>query len=303
VRDKRVIGAALSLIMPGAGQLALGHTGRGIFWAVLPTLGAVASLVTGVFGLSMILIARVGSLIDAIVSRPARKGAPGWMPVIAAWVGLFAAQLMLGFVTRALVAETYKMPSGSMMPTLLIGDYVVVNKAAFRLRAPRRGELVVIEYPSQPEKTLVKRVMATAGDTITVRDDLVYVNKSPVGRRQVAASCEGLGASTSCQRFEEVLDGSRYEIMLSGASLQAGMPDDAGACPPNMALVRGAEGAGCVVPPGHVLVMGDNRHNSFDSRSFGPVKVETILARPAMIWMSLDEQGSVRWDRVGMQVR
>jgi signal peptidase I len=301
-RDKRVVGAALSLLLPGAGLLALGHVGWGIFWATLPIVGAVSSLVTGLAGMSMLVLARVGSIAHAVVVKPHTKGAPPWSFVIAAWVGLFAAELVVGFTARKLVAETYNVPAGSMIPTLLIGDYVVANKAVLRTRAPRRGEVVVMEYPSQPEKTLVKRVIGLGGDTIAIKGGVLLVNGKPAARRPAAAGCEGLGVEdAACERFEEELDGERYEIIQTTAVSASNIPDEGGACPRQMTLAPG--GDACLVPPGHAFVVGDNRDNSFDSRSFGAVKVETIFAKPTLVWLSLDAAGGVRWDRIHEPVR
>lgn len=200
---------------------------------------------------------------------------------------------------RAFLYEAVYIPSGSMIPTLQIGDYVIVEKWAYGARlpftstaqvkwsAPKRGDIVVLLSPPGNSTTddLIKRVVAVAGDTVEIRDGHLVVNGQPVPRRRLDGEClywdKHDGApwrQERCVAFEEQLDGHAYQTH----------------CTPWMPC---GDVAFSTVPPGAVWLAGDHRDHSADSRVFGPVPVGRVKGRA---WMALASWGprGPRWDRL-----
>jgi len=193
--------------------------------------------------------------------------------------------LLAVFVIRSVVAEPFRIPSGSMIPTLEIGDFILVNKFAYGLRfpftalrlvsvgEPRRGDVIVFRYPEDPSLDYIKRIVGLPGDEIMVRDNVLHVNGVAVDKRFVSRysfrddTCD----SSTARLYDEQLDAVQHAILNADASV--------------MAL---AEYGPAVVPPDTVFVMGDNRDNSSDSRRWGPVPRSYIKGRAMVIWFSYD---------------
>jgi signal peptidase I len=200
---------------------------------------------------------------------------------------------------RIFLYEAVFIPSGSMIPTLQIGDYVIVEKWAYGARlpftrtaqytwsSPKRGDIVVLLPPpgNQSNDDLIKRVVAVGGDTVEVKDGHLWVNGAPVPRREVAGPCsyedrrEGDGWKIEpCLDFVEQLDGHEFHTHCTpGAYCQDVHPQQ--------------------VPAGTVFLVGDHRDHSADSRVFGPVEVGRIKGRA---WMALASWGphGPRWNRL-----
>ncbi len=193
--------------------------------------------------------------------------------------------LLAVFVIRSVVAEPFRIPSGSMIPTLEIGDFILVNKFAYGFRfpftalrlvevgEPKRGDVVVFRYPEDPSVDYIKRIVGLPGDEITVRDNVLQVNGVPVERRFVSRlsfqddACE----TESARLYDEQLDEVRHAILNADTRVYAL-----------------AEFGPQVVPPDSVFVMGDNRDNSSDSRRWGPVPRSYIKGRAMVVWFSYD---------------
>jgi signal peptidase I len=184
---------------------------------------------------------------------------------------LFVA-LALALVIRTFLVQAFKIPSGSMLPTLQIGDHILVNKILYGLRVPivgtryfayfhpQRQDIVVFVFPEDRDKDFIKRVIGIPGDVVEVRHKRVYINGQPIEDSH-ASYTEGEGPP----------------------------PRD------NFGPVT--------VPPGHVFVMGDNRDHSFDSRFWGFVPFEDIKGKAFIIYWSWDGQDEwVRWSRLGRLV-
>jgi signal peptidase I len=200
---------------------------------------------------------------------------------------------------RAFLYEAVYIPSGSMIPTLQIGDYVIVEKWAYGARipftstaqatwsTPKRGDIVVLLSPPGNSTTddLIKRVVAVAGDTVEIRDGHLVLNGKPVPRRRADGECRywdkhdgSPWREEPCVSFKETLDGHEYETH----------------CTPWMPC---QDVSYAVVPPGTVWLAGDHRDHSADSRVFGPVPVGRIKGRA---WMALASWGpsGPRWNRL-----
>ena len=210
----------------------------------------------------------------------------------------------LALLLRAFVVEAFKIPSGSMLPTLEIGDHLFVNKYIYGLRVPltnlkflefrepRRGEVIVFVYPREEDKDFIKRIVGIAGDTVEVRQMQVFVNGRPIPRHPVPGPCrykdvqEGTGvwSEKRCVEYWEELDGIRYHTIH----------EPGGGFRPNFPLTH--------VGPHSAFVMGDNRDNSHDSRYWGTVPYDHIKGKALFVWLSLGGPDGVRWKRFGHPV-
>ena len=204
--------------------------------------------------------------------------------------------LLIVLLFRSFLFEPFKIPSGSMIPTLLIGDFIVVNKYAYGLRLPvlnkkvvgigdpQRGDVAVFRYPVDPSINFIKRVVGLPGDTISYRDKALFINGEPVRQETIdeysktAVKCS-IPAKDATLVYE-ALGEDGHELLIHEGS-------------------RGKNGS-WVVPEGHYFMMGDNRDRSNDSREWGFVPEENILGRAVGIWLNFDfEKGCADFSRVG----
>ena len=193
-------------------------------------------------------------------------------------LGLAAAAVLLGtpLLLRRFVIEAFQIPSGAMIPTLLVGDKILCSKWP---RPTKRGDIVVFRYPPDPSVDYIKRVVALAGDELRISKEGLIINGQPVPRREIGDRCpDGMEDSGLCDEWEETLDGHAFRILEQSS--------------------RRRDFGPFVVPEGHVFMMGDNRGNSSDSRVWGPVPVANIKGRPIALWWSVGREG-FRWNRVG----
>jgi signal peptidase I len=248
-------------------------------------------------------------LLDALVLRKRRilkDGSSAREPVLVEYARSFFPIILIVLVVRSFLFEPFRIPSSSMMPTLLVGDFIFVNKYAYGLRLPvlnskvvevgepKRGDVVVFRKPQEPHVNYIKRLVGLPGDVISYRYKQVYVN-------DVAVPLEGSGDELRVQcghdarnkpmyfdgtTVTETLDGVSHEIYLSKK------PDF-----PSAYLDR-------VVPEGHYFVMGDNRDCSQDSRIIGFIPEQNMVGRAVGIWMNWDwDNSSLKWERIGTSIR
>jgi signal peptidase I len=227
----------------------------------------------------MRLIARMKAAATALALRAIRSLWTGWIRPL-------APTILVVFAAKSALADINYVPSGSMKPTILEGDVVVINKLAYDLKIPftrqrlaswsqpARGEIVVCFSPDDNVR-LVKRVVALAGDTVELRNDALFLNGSRVDYAPLAASAPGVGYLEPTERHAALFASER---LGTGAHAMMILPQ-------RPALRNFGP---VVVPADHCLVLGDNRDNSRDSRYFGFMPCASIVGRAEAVFISGD---------------
>ena len=254
------------------------------------------------FALFLFLLLAVTGLVwlfDRYFLRKRRSGEakqPWWVEYSIS----FFPVILVVFFLRSFLVEPFKIPSGSMIPTLLIGDFILVNKFTYGIRlpvanvkivelgSPQRGDVMVFRYPADPSLDYIKRVVGLPGDRVEYRDKALRINGRPVPRRQLG-DYESRERLQYFPHFLESFEGSEHEIILEKEApgfVARGMDfRHSGNCGYN------SGGLVCTVPAGHYFMMGDNRDNSSDSRVWGFVPDANIVGKAFFIWLNLNELG------------
>jgi signal peptidase I len=216
---------------------------------------------------------------------------PWWLDWTA---GLFPVIISVFFL-RSFLVEPFKIPSGSMIPTLLVGDLILVNKFTYGLRLPvlnvkitegtppQRGDVMVFRYPPKPSLDYIKRVVGLPGDTVAYINKRLTINGQPVATNALPEFFDG-DAMRYFKQFEEALGDKKHNLLndderpafVPGADNFAGRDG----------CLYSVEGVTCKVPQGHYFMMGDNRDNSLDSRYWGFVPEKNIVGRAFFVWMN-----------------
>ena len=200
--------------------------------------------------------------------------------------------LLFVLVIRSFIFEPFRIPSGSMMPTLLQGDYIFVKKFSYGLRLPvletkiietgqpERGDVVVFRLPEEPTVNYIKRVVGLPGDTVEYVNHRLTVNGEPVP----LAPDTNPPLDDSAPRFIENLGGREHAILVAhpGNTVRDG-------------VYR--------VPEGHYFMLGDNRDNSRDSRFLGMIPETHLVGEAVRIWMHMDGLEVPDWERIGMKIQ
>ena len=219
---------------------------------------------------------------------------PWWLDWTA---GLFPV-IVVVFLLRSFLFEPFKIPSGSMIPTLLVGDLILVNKFTYGIRLPvintkitagtppQRGDVMVFRYPPQPNMDYIKRVVAVPGDEVAYLNKRLTINGKPIDTKALPDFLDQ-DAMRYFKQFDEQLNPGGHRIITN---------DDV------PAFVQGAsnfayrdhcrysvEGVVCKVPEGHYFMMGDNRDNSLDSRYWGFVPDANIVGKAFFVWMNFGD--------------
>lgn len=251
-------------------------------------------------------------LLDVLVLKRGRdKDAKE--PLLVEYAKSFFPVILVVFGLRSFLVEPFKIPSGSMMPTLLIGDFILVNKYTYGIRLPvlnkkvvemnhpMRGDVMVFRYPGDPSLDYIKRVIGVPGDVVEYRNKKLTINGKPVST-VVSGSYSyvgnGLNYITAAVNNER-LNGVEHTMMTE--------PDKPSVYPTQVVNFPGrencsynAEGEGfvCKVPQGEYFMMGDNRDASNDSRYWGFVPDANIVGKAFFIWMNFDA-----FSRIGTSIR
>lgn len=229
---------------------------------------------------------------NVVAAREKLLMQPWWLDWTA---GLFPVILAV-FLLRSFLFEPFKIPSGSMVPTLLVGDLILVNKFHYGVRLPvlntkivknndpKRGDVIVFRYPVDPRVDYIKRVVAIPGDQITYNNQQLSINGQLVPVQSQGDFYDD-DSMRYAPKFSETLGDTAHSILVDPKRASIYRPMD------SFVNFRdncrySAEGVSCKVPAGHYFVMGDNRDNSQDSRYWGFVPDENIVGRAFMVWMN-----------------
>ncbi|MCC7460696.1 MAG: signal peptidase I [Proteobacteria bacterium] len=193
--------------------------------------------------------------------------------------------IFLALIFRSSIASPYKIPSGSMIPTLKIGDFIFVSKLSYGIKVPftnhnfvnfsppERGDVIVFVEPSQRKLDYIKRVIGVPGDKIEIKNDRLYINDKLMERTEIRDPSylndyPSIPIRDAATVYEENLDGVKHTMMEFSRLAENFGPE--------------------TVPPGHLFMMGDNRDNSGDSRVWGFLPITNVRGRAMFIWLSLD---------------
>lgn len=215
-------------------------------------------------------------------------------PVLVEYARSFFPVFLIVLILRSFIVEPFRIPSASMMPTLLIGDFILVNKYDYGIRlpvihtkiftnkTPKRGDIIVFRYPEDPSIPYIKRVVGLPGDHVRYYNKSLYINDILINqdlKGEFEVLLRGGGKNTLSWR-EEHLGKVDHDILIDPDGLSLNVDT--------------------WVPEGQYFVLGDNRDNSKDSRYWGFVPDENLVGRAFMIWMNWNSKnGGIHWSRIG----
>jgi len=252
---------------------------------------AILTLVTGVMWGGYALFMRVGRRTQAgATDAPAGEGKRK-EPLLVEYARFLFPVFLVVLVVRGFIVEPFKIPSGSMLPTLHIGDYILVNKFSYGLRSPigyykmldlgspERGDVVVFRYPNDPSVDFIKRVIGVPGDKIQYHDKQLWINDQKI----VLKDRHTYARDDNFDELVELLGKVSHHILLKKDVDYLAQPQE------------------YRVPKGEYFVMGDNRDNSNDSRFWGFVPDANLKGRAFLIWWSWN--GGLQWSRIGTIIK
>jgi len=185
------------------------------------------------------------------------------------WIRELIVVIIVVLFIRAFLLQAYNIPSGSMKPTLLVGDFILVNKLVYRLSEPQRGDIVVFKWPVNPQIDFIKRIIGMPGDTLEIKGERVFINGQELPLRFVE---EVLEDGNPKLIYEETLpNGVKHRIALYQSP-----------------FIQRKDVYYAKIPEGYYFVMGDNRDNSEDSRYWGLLPRENIVGKAFVVYFSGD---------------
>jgi signal peptidase I len=302
-RRRLALSAALATLWVSAamGCVAVRRWRRALFWLLTDWVWivvVVVAVVTGhprLFGGGLLSFMgwRVLAAIDAYRVVARARAAVTWPTLVKTWLVLMVGAIVVARgVMRPFFAEGFQITSSGMVPTLVAGDHIMVDKLHHLVR---RGDVVVFQWPPDPDVDYVKRVVGLPGDVVEVAQGRLSINGTALPRERYQDDCpKGPDGTTAfedaipCVLWHEPLDGRTYDIGTETV------------------LGEGRDFAAHVVPEGAVFVLGDNRDNSSDSRAWGDVPMANVKGVVRFVWWSSSGPGmggGVRWERVDALVR
>lgn len=235
-------------------------------------------------------------LVDAAFLRRRRRAVPDTQePLLTQYARSFFPVILIVLLIRSFVVEPYRIPSASMMPGLVDGDFIFVNKYSYGLRLPvlntkflstgqpQRGDVIVFRLPSNPSIHYIKRLIGLPGDHIVVHDNTIFINGARVPEKRDGEYSGGYGFTAADLEVERI--GERDHMIM-------------------LARNRMSKDYETVVPPGQYFFMGDNRNDSEDSRfgQVGFVPDRNLDGRATLIWMNWQIPGWPLWHRFGTKI-
>ena len=208
--------------------------------------------------------------------------------------GSFFPVILAVFLLRSFLVEPFKIPSGSMIPTLLVGDFILVNKYTYGVRipvinkkvidvgTPQRGDVMVFRWPVDPKLDYIKRVIGLPGDKIVYRNKKLTINGQEIAQKKTDDYLDK-DRLFYTPRFVENLGKVEHKILIEAEA--PAFVQQIFRFPHGEKCNYNSEGVSCEVPAGHYFMMGDNRDNSQDSRFWGFVPDENIVGKAFFVWM------------------
>ena len=255
--------------------------------------------------LSVVVFTGVVTLCDILVCLYRRETVFGKhikRPVIIEYARAFFPVLLLVFLIRSFVVQPYRVPTGSLEPTVVPGDFILVNqydygvhfpvwdKQLIAVNKPKHGQIALFYYPVNHALTFVKRVVGLPGDKISYVNKVLYINGKKQTEKFIAdeTRVNDFGQLVTYKKYQENLEGVKHDIFVR-------------------ADVPATDFYNVVVPKGHYFMMGDNRDESDDSRFWGAVPEKNLVGKALLIWMSWDSTAAhwydhVRWHRIGSKL-
>lgn len=247
----------------------------------------------------LVIITGIISILDILIWVPKRKALGGKEPSWIEYSRSFFPALFIVLIIRSFLVQPYRVPTGSLEPTILPGDFIIVNQYVYglrlpvtntkivKVREPQLGEIALFRWPSNPSIVFVKRVIGTPGDHIVYRNKVLTINGKEATQVDLGSALDvEVGASMPATlKLETLPNGITHQILIK-KGINEGADFDV------------------TVPDGQYFMMGDNRDGSDDSRSWGYVPEGNLIGKAFGIWMSWDSDASnIRWERIGKVVR
>jgi signal peptidase I len=303
-----VAGAASAAVIAWDSLAASGEEGKGgirrglleIAWPVL-FIALMGMLLKFTEFSAVLLLASVLTgiiwLFDAKVLRK-RRAEGAAEPVVVDMARAFFPVIVVVFIIRSFLVEPFKIPSGSMMPTLLVGDFILVNKFSYGVRIPvvnkkvfetgevKRGDVVVFRYPADPSLDYIKRVIGLPGDKVAYKGKRLTINGEVVQTQPAGAFTDG-GLNRYPAFMEKI--GEHSHVSMVVPSEPPVRLHEVRQFPHRDNCEYNDDGFSCTVPPGQYFMMGDNRDQSADSRYWGFVPDDHLKGRAFLVWLNLGD--------------
>jgi signal peptidase I len=246
---------------------------------------------------SLVILSGLIALIDLLFFASKRKARGAKDPWIAEYAKSFFPVLLLVLLVRSFIIQPYRVPTGSLEPTVLPGDFIVVKQFSYGLRLPvlntkifgigepKRGDIALFRFPKDPSTLYVKRVIGLPGDHIEYKNKILFINGVVATQEKVGLDLDVEHSfAVPVERRSENLLGIKHQIFVNNEI--------------------SAQDVVVTVPAGQYFMMGDNRDDSDDSRDWGFVPEANLVGPAFGVWMSWDAQeNKVRWSRIGHALR